>query len=292
MKALRKRIVWISFTMVFLVVVIGTWYNRKLRQQWLDLALIAAIQKNDTQTAIALLDLGADANATDKPSTPISLKGLLADCWHGLKGNKPPRDARVYCPAIVLPYQGIRRNPVDNAGLINTFLKYGANPYARDANENTVLHYAACWHCTETVRTLLEHRLNPNVKNWNGTTPVMYANDDCARLLVEHGADVNERNDEGRTCLMVNHNPDTYQMLLDHQADVNLKDNRGQTALIHLIMEHLSVAKVNVFIRNGAKVSIKDNNGKTALDYAKEYRHTSRVLIRLLEERLNQEQRE
>ena len=61
------------------VLACSVWYAWQVRQQRLDRALIQAIKKNDTPAAIALLDRGADANATDKFDTPITLKSLLAN---------------------------------------------------------------------------------------------------------------------------------------------------------------------------------------------------------------------
>src|SRR5437899_2955532 len=105
MKTLHKRSIWILLALLVLpALTFGIWYERQVKQQRLDRALIEAIKMQDTPTAIALLDQGADANATDKPVTRITLKGLLADYWNRLKGNKPPKDTKYYPSALLLPY--------------------------------------------------------------------------------------------------------------------------------------------------------------------------------------------
>jgi len=48
-----------------------------------DHALIEAIKMNDTPAAIALLNAGADSNATDKPYQPMTPKSLLANFGTG-----------------------------------------------------------------------------------------------------------------------------------------------------------------------------------------------------------------
>src|SRR5260221_14679876 len=105
MKLLRKRLIWILLTLFLLPVLItSVWFWRQVRQQNLDHALIEAIKKNDTSVAIALLNQGADANTTDKPYTPVTLKSLLADFWNRIKGNKPPKSTRYYPTVILLTY--------------------------------------------------------------------------------------------------------------------------------------------------------------------------------------------
>ncbi len=59
---------------------------------------------------------------------------------------------------------------------------------------------------------------------------------ELAELLILNGADVNQGNGMGGTCLIYavtfNH-PKLVKLLLEHNADVSLRDARGQTALDH-----------------------------------------------------------
>src|SRR5262245_19237712 len=88
---------WMLLTSLVLpVLASGIWYGRLERQQYLDHALILAIKKQDTKAAIALLNQGANANATDRPYTPITLTTLFADFWRRVKGQAPAKDTKLY----------------------------------------------------------------------------------------------------------------------------------------------------------------------------------------------------
>lgn len=57
------------------------------------------------------------------------------------------------------------------------------------------------------------------------------------------------------------------KLLIEHGADVNFKSSLGQTAL-HLATKHNSYDLVKLLVENGANVNIEDSDGKSALYYA------------------------
>lgn len=89
----------------------------------------------------------------------------------------------------------------------------------------------------DTVSGLLEQGTDPNLV-YNTNTALTYAARDgfteIARLLVDHGADVNWVDGEGVTPLILasfkNHR-ELVQLLLDQGADVTVRDQWNQTAL-------------------------------------------------------------
>ncbi len=99
----------------------------------------------------------------------------------------------------------------------------------------TPLMYAVLYGDAETVRLLLQHGADANLRNQSKASALMYAVDDPAktRLLLEHGADANARSDEGETPLSIaaagRENADVVvKVLLDHGADVKMNSlNRG-----------------------------------------------------------------
>ena len=61
-------------------------------------------------------------------------------------------------------------------------------------------------------------------------------------------------------------------ILFENGADVDAKDNEGRTALFWAASNG-RVEVVKVLIENGANVDVKDENGKTALHWAALYGH-------------------
>lgn len=94
-----------------------------------------------------------------------------------------------------------------------------------------------------------------------------------------NGADVNAKDDDGKTALMVaayniEGKPEVARVLLEHGADVNAKDSRGKTALIWATDGvHQAPEVVRVLLQHGADVNAKDKDGKTALEYARLFFH-------------------
>jgi hypothetical protein len=228
-EALRKRSIWLLLTLILLPVLIsGIWYGRQVRQQHLDHALIEAIKREDTKTTTSLLDQGADANATDKPYIPMTLKSALLGMWDRIKGDKTFEDKNVYSSALLLPYHsGVLINrtgiiaipePNDNPELVKALLEHGANPYFADELGTTILHYAVEHNHTETVKVLLEHHVNPNIQDHEGKTPLWDAHLVCARLLIAGGAKVSIKDNKGDTMLQYVAGSDKALIPLLHEA--------------------------------------------------------------------------
>ena len=89
------------------------------------------------------------------------------------------------------------------------------------------------------IRAMLQRGANVNVKNPEGRTPLMLAaNDeyaDMVPLLLERGADVNARDSRGVTPLIyAAHSPTLARLLLQQGADVNARSHEGTTPLIEM----------------------------------------------------------
>lgn len=114
--------------------------------------------------------------------------------------------------------------------------------------------------------------LNFNATNENGDTFLIAASRQgslkIVKSLIGYGADVNAKNNDGRTALMLTSNLEIAKLLIDSGADVNAKNNNGGTALTRAVYwDKLEVAKL--LIDNGADVNAKDDEfGQTALTQA------------------------
>ena len=124
----------------------------------------------------------------------------------------------------------------------------GANPNVQCNAWNTPLHLAACYGDVEMVQVLLNLEADVNIRNNGGMSPFNYVPvgpvgpgevpnypqslAHVARLLLDRGADIKARNEQGRTSL---HSTaymgptEVTRVLLERGADVDAEDNRGRT---------------------------------------------------------------
>lgn len=103
-----------------------------------------------------------------------------------------------------------------------------------------------------------------------------YDSSEIINMIISKGADVNAKDNDGRTPLMLalkNANWATAKILLSEKININEKDDEGKTALMyassHFLLSDERIAVINAIIAKGANVNETDNNGNTALTYAK-----------------------
>jgi hypothetical protein len=136
---------------------------------------------------------------------------------------------------------------------------------------------------------LIEDMLNnPNIDvHWENIRldPLFKAinigNSEVVRLLINAGANVNERNKLGYTPLMqASLNPQIIRLLLEAGANVNAQDNLGYTALTSP-SQFGKVDVVKLLIDAGANINTQDSYGRTPLILATEqgYPEVIRILL-------------
>lgn len=112
------------------------------------------------------------------------------------------------------------------------------------------------------------------------------------RLLVEGGAQVNERNQRGETPLLAacralrgEQSGTTalrvIQFLLNNHADPNIQDKTGRTALMYACMERAGVDVAAALVAAGADPSMEDYSGASALVYAINAQHQDTLQLLL-----------
>lgn len=103
------------------------------------------------------------------------------------------------------------------------------------------LIYAAK-HSMECLTVLLQHDVNKHSRDYCGNTPIMMVaeagvpNIEAVRMLIDHGANVNDYNNDGVTVLMcaaMSGYDEIVELLLSHGADPTIVDGDGFTALGH-----------------------------------------------------------
>jgi ankyrin repeat protein len=154
---------------------------------------------------------------------------------------------------ITLPLSNIAR----------LLLEHGADVNARGERDSTPLHVAAQYGRVEVVQVLLEHVANlgaedddrkttcqvvsdcVDARNAEGKTPLYFASQGSyrgvntalshiARLLLEHGADINALSEDRSTPLHIaarDGRVEVVRVLLEYGANVGLEDGHGRSAL-------------------------------------------------------------
>jgi ankyrin repeat protein len=139
-----------------------------------------------------------------------------------------------------------------------------------DQGGSTALHHAAGFGTVAIMKMLIDHGADVNAKNDRNSTPLHWAVADEAktRLLLDSGANINARQADGRTPLynmigMENHNA-VARLLLDRGADPNIPTANGNTNLM-VAAGRGDVEALKLLIAHGAKVDARNGAGGTAL---------------------------
>ena len=123
--------------------------------------------------------------------------------------------------------------------------------------------------------SLLRKRISVDVKNSEGDTALIVAtayirttsNLDTVRFLLDRGADVNTKNNDGIRVLMLASlygQSEAVKLVLDRGANINAKNNYEETALI-LASDNGYLEIVQLLLDKGADINAKNNKGETSL---------------------------
>ena len=170
--------------------------------------------------------------------------------------------------------------------VLQFLLTHGAELSA-DNEGKTALYYAVYLNHRDMAQYLLDIGTDPNAPMHQGDRVLHY---EAARgdpnamiaFLVERGADVDVRNDRGRTPLfeaVVNCRNEVVETLLKLGADINAEDGERRTAL-HVAAAASLEPMVTLLLDRGAAVAAKAIGGRTPLHDA--VRVGSLPVIRLL----------
>jgi ankyrin repeat protein len=147
------------------------------------------------------------------------------------------------------------------------------NVDSRCLDNTTALSLASQKGHSKVARVLLEHGADTEFRDEIGWTPLQQASDEghveVAQSLLKFGADVEARTDSNNALIFATargHLP-VVRVLLEHGADVNARDAQNKTPLHYAPNAGVS----QILLQHGADVNALDDNGRTALYYALEY---------------------
>ena len=115
-----------------------------------------------------------------------------------------------------------------------------------------------------------------NITHYTNTTPLMiassYGHYDIAKALIDNGALVNLRADDGFNALMEAVRTDNIEMaklLINNNSDINIKNKDGKN-MIMIACENGNEEMFNLLVENNADINTKSSWGASALIYASE----------------------
>ncbi|AEM22762.1 ankyrin repeat-containing protein [Brachyspira intermedia PWS/A] len=115
-----------------------------------------------------------------------------------------------------------------------------------------------------------------DVTHYTNSTPLMiassYGHYDIAKALIDNGALINLRTDDGFNALMEAVRTDNIEMaklLIEHDSDINIKNKDGENMII-LACENGNEEMFNLLVENNADINEKSSWGASALIYASE----------------------
>jgi ankyrin repeat protein len=224
----RVGLLFLLLMALLIAVPVGlTW--RAVRQERLNQSLIAAVKRNDDRAVVSLLDQGADANCRDEPLRKFSLWETLVQL--GL--------------------------PPENHRLVGALLDHGAQVNHTGKDAWTPVCYALTGHKNATARLLLARGANANEPGLLTFAMSKDADNGTITALLDHGADVNQRDEKGQTALLMAVDAgraNVVRQLLNLHSDVTLSCH-GVTPLAQALQGDTPVGRqiVRLLKAAGAK---------------------------------------
>lgn len=150
-----------------------------------------------------------------------------------------------------------------------------ANSTYSQGSQRTLLHAVVrqySWDSRKSeIELLLEKGADLEAKDDDGQTPLVVAVQkelvETVNFFIEEGADIEAKDSHGLTPLMVavqKSKLDTVNLLLDEEADLAAKDDLGRTPLI-VAVQKSTPGMVNLLLEYGADLEATDNHGRTPL---------------------------
>ena len=216
-------------------------------------ALLLAIEKGRVSTVELLLRKGA------------KVKNSIMDAVNLI--SMTPRDI---AEGGMLPESVV-------LSIVKLLIDHGADVDCEDSyNKRTPLIIAISRKSLKVVELLVENGADVNLLAGAEGGPlkmaVEYNQIKIAQLLIDNGADVNLKNVRDVTPLMVATTPAMARLLVKHGAKLNEVDNRGKSALLRMVDRSRDECfeASDVLLEEGADYNLSDDDGRCPASIIKE----------------------
>ena len=171
-------------------------------------------------------------------------------------------------------------NPVDKRLVAFLYTSEITPNRLNAANENgwTPLMNLARYATAEDCKKLIDAGADINARNKDGSTALMLATcngedgETVCDLLLKAGAGINEKNNDGWTPLMWAarySTPEVCRKLIDAGSDVNARKKDGSASLMLATCNSENASAIcDLLIQNKAEINVQNNDGDTALIWA------------------------
>lgn len=143
-------------------------------------------------------------------------------------------------------------------------------------NDNELIAIAAYSGRRKEVKSLLDKKINPNLKYRKETLLHWAAQEGkltVCKLLISYGAKLELKNDLGETPIFKSiEHPRVLSFLIKNGAKANVRRKDRSTPL-HLACAFGYEKSVNILLENEADTWLKDENNRTPMYWAGIYRH-------------------
>jgi ankyrin repeat protein len=243
-----------------------------------ETALMSACFFNELEMAALLMERGADVNLKNNAGETALFEA--AENSLEMVERLVDRGADIHMKdddGSTALMKAARRNQLD---VMKFMVSKGASLQALQGQGFSLLWFAAGNGATEVVAYLLAQDIDPNMATAHGKTALMNAVSlEDLRLFSLYLGMIDEAEYTAKQAVRLQSALETARLLIERGADVNAKTQDGQTVLMTAV-EGRSLDIVRLLLHYGADPKYKDSTGKTALDYARE--DDAETLVQLL----------
>ncbi|XP_046554920.1 serine/threonine-protein phosphatase 6 regulatory ankyrin repeat subunit B-like [Haliotis rubra] len=225
------------------------------------------------------------------PAVKSALQSGYLEILHFLSSRKIDFNQKDNFGNSLLLYAFVPNPLVDaistSDGFIKLMLNHGIDPNIKNQQGRTVIHYAAIKGDKNKLTILLEGGADPRVPDEKGRTVLLQAvkkqHFHNVRLFLEKGVNPDVQDKNGKTALhfaVELKDSETVKLLLNGGADPSVSDIYGRDAL-HYAVKSQNCVIMNLLLQNGASPCVQDTFGATVLHIAAKCLDRENVMLLL-----------